>query len=65
MKTTLCGRHHHMLYFLAVAMRPRMLMTTDEEGKLLPIPVRVGQAVDTVAQASLVCRMGIELVSLP
>lgn len=26
-------------------------MTIDEEGKMLPVPVRVGQAVDIVAQA--------------
>jgi hypothetical protein len=28
-----------------------MLMTVDEEGKMLPVPCRVGQAVDVVAQA--------------
>ena len=39
------------LYYLAPAMRPRMLMTLDPEGALLPTPVRVGQAVDVVAQA--------------
>lgn len=27
-----------------------MLMTLDLEGEMLPVPVRVGQAVDTVAQ---------------
>lgn len=32
-------------------MRPRMLMTLDEEGKMAAVPVRVGQAVDVVAQA--------------
>lgn len=26
-------------------------MTIDEDGKMLPVPVRVGQAVDVVAQA--------------
>lgn len=26
-------------------------MTIDEDGKMLPVPVRVGQAVDIVAQA--------------
>ncbi|KAE8669714.1 26S proteasome non-ATPase regulatory subunit 2-like protein B [Hibiscus syriacus] len=30
---------------------PRMLMTVDENHKLLPVPVRVGQAVDVVGQA--------------
>ena len=28
-----------------------MLMTVDEDGAVLPVPVRVGQAVDVVAQA--------------
>jgi 26S proteasome regulatory subunit N1 len=32
-------------------MKPRMLLTLDEEGALLPAQVRVGQAVDVVAQA--------------
>lgn len=50
MKATLTGKHPHLLYLLASALRPRMLMTLDEEGKMLPVPVRVGQAVDTVAQ---------------
>ncbi len=49
-KTTLGGRSPHLLYCLVTAMRPRMLMTIDEEGKLLPVSVRVGQAVDVVAQ---------------
>jgi len=32
-----------MLYFLAVAIRPRMLMTVDESGEPLTVTVRVGQ----------------------
>lgn len=40
-----------MLYFLATAMKPRYLLTIDEEGKMLPVAVRVGTAVDIVAQA--------------
>lgn len=51
MKATLAGKHHYLLYTLATAMKPRMLMTLDEEGALLPVSVRVGQAVDVVAQA--------------
>ncbi|KAF5840093.1 26S proteasome regulatory subunit RPN1 [Dunaliella salina] len=51
MRATIGGKHHYLLYCLAAAMQPRMLMTIDEAGKLLPIPVRVGQAVDVVAQA--------------
>jgi 26S proteasome regulatory subunit N1 len=51
MKATLTGKHHYLLYSLATSMKPRMLMTLDEEGKLLPVSARVGQAVDVVAQA--------------
>ena len=50
LKSFLGGKHPSVLYYLAAAMRPRMLMTVDAEGKLLPVPVRVGQAIDTVAQ---------------
>lgn len=50
MKSTLAGKHHYLMYFLATAMKPRMLLTLDEDGKLLPVPCRVGAAVDTVAQ---------------
>ena len=50
MKGMLAGKHPYVLYYLTAAMRPRMLMTVDAEGKLLPVPVRVGQAIDTVAQ---------------
>ena len=58
MKATLAGNHPHLFYLLASALRPRMLMTLDAEGKLLPVPVRVGQAVDTVAQVAFLpaCR---------
>lgn len=51
MKTTLMGRNHYLLFFLALTLRPRMLFTIDEEGEFLPVTVRVGQAVDTVGQA--------------
>ncbi len=50
MKATMGGKHPHLLYCLAPAMRPRMLLTLDEKEQLLPVSVRVGQAVDTVAQ---------------
>lgn len=50
LKATLGGKHPHLFFLLASALRPRMLMTLDLDGKLLPVPVRVGQAVDTVAQ---------------
>lgn len=51
MKATIASKHHCMLFFLATAMKPRMLLTVDQKGKLLPVSVRVGQAVDVVAQA--------------
>ena len=51
MKATLAGKQHYLLYCLAPSLRPRMLMTVDESGALLPVPVRVGLAVDVVAQA--------------
>ena len=50
-KTTLAGKQHYLLYALVPALRPRMLMTVDEKGVSLPVQVRVGQAVDVVAQA--------------
>jgi len=48
---SIAGRSPQALFFLAPALRPRMLSTVDEEGNALPVDVRVGQAVDTVAQA--------------
>lgn len=51
MKATILGKYHYILYVLATAMKPRMFMTLDEAGAPLPVPVRVGQAVDVVAQA--------------
>ncbi|XP_031255304.1 26S proteasome non-ATPase regulatory subunit 2 homolog A [Pistacia vera] len=51
MKAIIVGKYHYVLYFLALAMQPRMLMTVDEHLKPLSVPVRVGQAVDVVGQA--------------
>ena len=65
MKATIGGKHPHLLYCLAPAMRPRMLLTLDEQEQLLPIPVRVGQAVDTVAQVSMSSRCQIPKCFLP
>lgn len=50
-KQTVAGKYPHLFYLLAAAIKPRMLLTLDEEGALLPAQVRVGQAVDVVAQA--------------
>lgn len=45
------GRSHYLLYSLATAMQPRMLVTFDEDLNQLAVPVRVGIAVDVVGQA--------------
>lgn len=42
---------HWLLYYLVAAMRPRFLITLDEELQKLPVSVRVGKAVDVVGQA--------------
>lgn len=44
-------KHSHMLFYLAAAMYPRFLITMDESLKPIPALVRVGQAVEVVAQA--------------
>ncbi|KAL5988476.1 26S proteasome non-ATPase regulatory subunit 2 A [Asimina triloba] len=51
MKSIILGKYHYVLYFLVLAMQPRMLLTVDESLKPLTVPVRVGQAVDVVGQA--------------
>ncbi|CAL5391541.1 unnamed protein product [Camellia sinensis] len=51
MKAIIMGRYPFILYFLALAMQPRMLMTVDENLNPLAVPVRVGKAVDVVGQA--------------
>ncbi|CAH8314583.1 unnamed protein product [Eruca vesicaria subsp. sativa] len=50
-KSIILGKYHYVLYFLVLAMQPRMMMTVDENLKLISVPVRVGQAVDVVGQA--------------
>jgi len=50
-KQTIVGKYHYLLYFIALAIQPRMLVTFDEALRPLPVPVRVGQAVDVVGQA--------------
>ncbi|KAE8806822.1 26S proteasome non-ATPase regulatory subunit 2 [Hordeum vulgare] len=51
MQSTILGDYPYMLYILALAMQPRMLLTVDEDLKPLNVPVCVGQAVDVVVQA--------------
>uniref|UniRef100_A0A453CEE6 26S proteasome non-ATPase regulatory subunit RPN1 C-terminal domain-containing protein n=3 Tax=Aegilops tauschii subsp. strangulata TaxID=200361 RepID=A0A453CEE6_AEGTS len=50
MQSTILEEYPYMLYTLVLAMQPRMLLTVDEDLKPLPVPVRVGQAVDVVGQ---------------
>jgi len=50
-KQTVLSKSHYLLYALSTAISPRMLVTFDEELRALPVPVRVGQAVDVVGQA--------------
>ncbi|XP_044430285.1 26S proteasome non-ATPase regulatory subunit 2 homolog A isoform X2 [Triticum aestivum] len=51
MQPIIVEKYPYMLYILALAMQPRMLLTVDEDLKPLHVPVRVGQAVDVVGQA--------------
>ncbi|KAH0871326.1 hypothetical protein HID58_078348 [Brassica napus] len=51
MKSIILGKYHYVLYFLVLAMQPRMMLTVDENLKPISVPVRVGQAVDVVGQA--------------
>lgn len=50
-KNIILGKSHYLLYTLATAIQPRMLVTFDEELRPLAVPVRVGLAVDVVGQA--------------
>ena len=45
------GRMHTTLYYLVLSMYPRMIVTLDENLETMNVPVRVGEAVDTVAVA--------------
>jgi len=51
LKNTILGNSHYLLYNIVPAMRPRWLITVDEDLKELKVPVRVGQAVDITGQA--------------
>ena len=51
-KDTVLSKHACLLYCIVPAMQPRMLMTIScDDGAPVPVPVRVGEAIDTVAQA--------------
>merc|ERR1712060_207636 len=51
LKNTILGKSHYLLFNIVPAMRPRWLVTLDEDLKELKVPVRVGQAVDVTGQA--------------
>jgi 26S proteasome regulatory subunit N1 len=51
LKATLLDKYHYLLYFLAIAMNPRVMATVDADLNPLPASVRVGLAVETVGQA--------------
>ena len=46
----LCGKHQYLLYSLALAMTPKLIMTVDENLKPKEVQLMIGQAVDVVGQ---------------
>ena len=46
----LCGKHQFLLYSLALGMRPKLVMTVDENLKPKSVQLMIGQAVDIVGQ---------------
>lgn len=50
-KNTILSKSHYLLFNVVPAMRPRWLITLDEELNELKVPVRVGQSVDVTGQA--------------
>ncbi|KAK5776530.1 hypothetical protein PVK06_044490 [Gossypium arboreum] len=51
MKSIILGKYHFVLYYLVLAMKPKMLITLDKNLEPILVPVRVGKAVDVVGQA--------------
>ncbi|CAE8594993.1 unnamed protein product [Polarella glacialis] len=51
LKDTILSKSHYLLFNVVPAMRPRWLITVDEDLNELKVPVRVGQAVDVTGQA--------------
>merc|ERR1712066_818613 len=51
LKNTILSKSHYLLFNIVPAMRPRWLVTLDEDLKEIKVPVRVGAAVDTTGQA--------------
>jgi len=51
-KTLFLAKYHHLIFTLVTAINPRMLVTLDADSlEPVQVPMRVGTAVDTVAQA--------------
>ena len=46
----ICGKHQFLLYSLALAMKPKLVMTVDENLKPKEVQLMIGQAVDIVGQ---------------
>jgi 26S proteasome regulatory subunit N1 len=51
MKATILDKYHYLLFYVAGAMNPRLLLTVNEDLEPIQVNVRVGQAVETVGQA--------------
>jgi len=51
LKNSVLSKRHYLLFSLVCSVRPRCLVTMDEDLKFVPVSVRVGQAVDTAGQA--------------
>ena len=50
MQTVFVDKFHYVIYYLVCSLYPRWLFTLDENLQNFPVALRVGQAVDTVAQ---------------
>ena len=46
----ICGKHQFLLYSLALAMKPKLVMTVDEHLKPKDVSLMIGQAIDIVGQ---------------
>ena len=51
LSVAILSKHHFLLFSIVSAIRPRMLLTLDEELKPVPVKVKYGAGVDTVGQA--------------
>ena len=46
----ICGKHQYLIFALALAMKPKLVMTVDENLKPKDVQLMIGQAVDIVGQ---------------